>query len=185
MELRTLGLRRTLPLAALALAASGPPASAQWVEDPGRGWVSAELFYHDTTERYDLNSDKNEIPFGGHAVSAAVFVRSSGRPSDAMPSVATPSQSLIVFSRFEFREVASSAGSVEQRCGIRCPASGLGGASRQLGGYGQVVGGLTPHESRSCGECGPPCIDGASPVGHPRALAAGGECRIAQCVQPA
>jgi hypothetical protein len=74
MELRTLGLRRTLTLAGLALASSGTPVAAQWVEDPGRGWVSAELFYHDTTERYDLNSDKNAIPFGGHAVSAAVFV---------------------------------------------------------------------------------------------------------------
>jgi len=48
--------------------------AGQWVEVPGQGWVSAEVYYHDTTERYDLEAEKGPIPFGGHAKSTALFV---------------------------------------------------------------------------------------------------------------
>ena len=52
------------------------PASvdAQWVEAPGTGWISAEVYHQDTTDRYDLDADKDAIPLDGHAKSTALFV---------------------------------------------------------------------------------------------------------------
>jgi outer membrane putative beta-barrel porin/alpha-amylase len=48
--------------------------AAQWVEEPGKGWVSAMVFYHDTRDRYDLLADEGPIPFDGRAKSTAAFV---------------------------------------------------------------------------------------------------------------
>ena len=50
---------------------------AQWVEAPGTGWISAEVYHQDTRDRYDLEGQKNAIPFDGHAKSTALFVTGS------------------------------------------------------------------------------------------------------------
>ena len=51
--------------------------AAQWVEAPGTGWISAEIYHQDTTDRYDLSGEKKAIPFNGHAKSTALFVTAS------------------------------------------------------------------------------------------------------------
>ncbi len=48
--------------------------AGQWVEPPGSGWISAEVYHQDTKDRYDLQAVKGPIPFGGHAKSTAFFV---------------------------------------------------------------------------------------------------------------
>ena len=45
----------------------------QWVEAPGKGWISVEAYHHDTRDRFDSNGDRNPIAVNGHAVSTAVF----------------------------------------------------------------------------------------------------------------
>ena len=47
---------------------------AQWVEAPGKGWISAEVYRQDTRDRYDLEGQVSAIPFDGHATSTALFV---------------------------------------------------------------------------------------------------------------
>jgi len=45
----------------------------QWVEAPGKGWLSVEAYHHDTRDRFDSNGDRNPIAVNGHAVSTAIF----------------------------------------------------------------------------------------------------------------
>ena len=67
----------TLGVAVVGTLAFPAAADAQWVEAPGKGWVSAEVYYHDTTDRYDLFGYKNPLPVEGHAESLALFVTAS------------------------------------------------------------------------------------------------------------
>ena len=68
--LRTTSDRATLFVLGTAVVA-GPmlllpgAVDAQWVEAPGKGWISAEVYHHDTRDRYDLHGNKNAIPFDG------------------------------------------------------------------------------------------------------------------------
>ena len=64
----------TVVALAVSLMLFSEDARAQWVEAPGKGWVSAQAFHQDTRDRFDFNADNNEIPFDGHAKSTAVFV---------------------------------------------------------------------------------------------------------------
>ncbi len=80
--LRTTSDRATLLILGTAVVA-GPmlllpgAVDAQWVEAPGKGWISAEVYHQDTRDRYDLHGNKNAIPFDGHATSTALFVTAS------------------------------------------------------------------------------------------------------------
>jgi len=59
----------------LVAAALAAPAAVvgQWVEEPGKGWVSVQYFYHDTRDRFDQFADETPFFADGHAVSNAVF----------------------------------------------------------------------------------------------------------------
>lgn len=71
----TLKVRRGVTTAALAFSwmVLADDARAQWVEAPGKGWVSVQAFHQDTRNQFDLNADNNEIFNDGHAVSTAIF----------------------------------------------------------------------------------------------------------------
>ncbi len=77
-ELFPAAIRCTVLLAWCAVTALSPvlptEAEAQWVEAPGAGWISAEVYHQDTRDRYDLQARRNEIPFDGRATSTAFFV---------------------------------------------------------------------------------------------------------------
>ncbi len=59
-------------LALMTLATPGY-ASGQWVEAPGKGWVSVMVFHHDTRTRYDELAEVNSLFWEGHATSTAAF----------------------------------------------------------------------------------------------------------------
>jgi hypothetical protein len=68
-----------VPAAAVAVAffISMPlpePIAGQWVEAPGNGWVASSLYYLDTRERYDIQSEKTPLFAEGHAVATSIFV---------------------------------------------------------------------------------------------------------------
>ena len=74
-------VRRAIPLAWCAVMAgsvASMSAEAQWIEAPGTGWISAEVYHQNTRTRYDVQAHKDEIPFGGRAISTAFFVTAAG-----------------------------------------------------------------------------------------------------------
>lgn len=60
---------------AMAPAGSASEASAQWVEEPGRGWLDVSVFHLDTREAFHPDGDVRAFdPFTqGHAVSTSAF----------------------------------------------------------------------------------------------------------------
>ncbi|MEX0600178.1 MAG: hypothetical protein WD205_06025 [Rhodothermales bacterium] len=70
-------MRRFLAGSAVALGIllfSVPAASAQWVEDPGTGWIHAALFRHETSSVYDETGSRKEIFNDGHATTISLFI---------------------------------------------------------------------------------------------------------------
>lgn len=59
-------------------------ASAQWVESPGSGWVSATVYRQDTRERFDINGDRREFFAQGHAVTTSLWVTAALGVLDGM-----------------------------------------------------------------------------------------------------
>lgn len=57
----------------LALALPGR-AAAQWIEDPGSGWVDVRLYYHDTREEYGPQGARQDLFARGHAITRSVYV---------------------------------------------------------------------------------------------------------------
>jgi hypothetical protein len=51
---------------------------AQWVENPGEGWVDVTVYHLDTTENFGFNGDVGEFFADGHAVSTSVFLTLAG-----------------------------------------------------------------------------------------------------------
>lgn len=49
-------------------------ASGQWVERPGRGWVSVSLFHHDTKEQFDTGGEVQPFFAQGHAVATSAYL---------------------------------------------------------------------------------------------------------------
>ncbi len=50
------------------------PLGAQWVEPPGRGWVTVAVYHQDTRDHYDTGGGRRAFFADGHAVSTAAFV---------------------------------------------------------------------------------------------------------------
>ena len=63
-------------LGVLLLLAVGVPTTtyAQWVEPPGRGWVSAATYYQNTKEFFDTRKTQREFLGGGHAITTSTFL---------------------------------------------------------------------------------------------------------------
>ena len=53
---------------------AAPPLVAQWVEPPGRGWVTVAVYHQDTRHHYDTSGGRRPFFADGHAVSTAAFV---------------------------------------------------------------------------------------------------------------
>ncbi len=54
---------------------AGPvPGAAQWVEQPGLGWVSFAYYHLDTAQRFDEGGVREDFPFDGQTVTNSVFV---------------------------------------------------------------------------------------------------------------
>lgn len=68
--------RRAWAATALALGAFAAPDSAvaQWVEEPGQGWVDLTVYHQDTREAYDLDGEARPFSSEGHAVSSSAFL---------------------------------------------------------------------------------------------------------------
>lgn len=49
-------------------------ASAQWVEDPGEGWVDLTVYHLDTREQFRFDGEVDDFFSNGHAVSTSVFL---------------------------------------------------------------------------------------------------------------
>ncbi len=48
-------------------------ASAQWVEEPGRGWIALAAYHSDTRENFGPEGDAGKLPDEGHAVTTSAF----------------------------------------------------------------------------------------------------------------
>ncbi len=59
-------------LAGLPFAAA--PLHAQWVEPPGKGWVTLAVYHQDTRRHYDRGGGRRAFFAEGHAVSTATFL---------------------------------------------------------------------------------------------------------------
>lgn len=60
-------------LAALELGAPDD-ATAQWVQPPASGWVSATVYHHDTRHRYGTQGEEREFFAQGHAVTTSLYL---------------------------------------------------------------------------------------------------------------
>lgn len=60
-------------LAALAVLDTAP-ARAQWVEPPGKGWMTLAVYHQDTRDHYDTSGDRRSFFADGHAISTAAFL---------------------------------------------------------------------------------------------------------------
>lgn len=47
---------------------------AQWVEEPGRGWIDVTAYHLDTRKAFGIDGDEREFVLDGHAVSTSVFL---------------------------------------------------------------------------------------------------------------
>ena len=63
-----------LSLIAVPFAAPMPSAEAQWLNDPGAGWVQATIYHHDTRRHYDALQNHRDFPEEGHAVTTSLFL---------------------------------------------------------------------------------------------------------------
>ncbi len=61
-------------LLAICVGLAPAPARAQWVEPPGRGWVTLALYHQDTRDHFDTSGDRRAFFADGHAVSTAAFL---------------------------------------------------------------------------------------------------------------
>lgn len=50
------------------------PASAQWVEAPGSGWMQVSLYHHDTATVFSSEGKTESIFADGHAITTSLFV---------------------------------------------------------------------------------------------------------------
>ena len=70
-------LRRAVVVGIAAMGGLGlGPASgaAQWVEQPGFGWVSVAYYHLDTSQRFDEEGIREDFDFDGHTVTNSLFV---------------------------------------------------------------------------------------------------------------
>ncbi|MFB6240202.1 MAG: hypothetical protein ABEJ46_01310, partial [Gemmatimonadota bacterium] len=63
-----------LLLALAALVAAPGPADAQWVNDPGEGWIKVSVFHHDTDEEYTSSGEVRPFFADGHMITTSTFV---------------------------------------------------------------------------------------------------------------
>lgn len=72
--------RRLATAAALAAAflVAGRPALAQWVLDPGTGWVDARLYHHDTREEFGPDGEEQSFFASGHAITTSIYLTAAG-----------------------------------------------------------------------------------------------------------
>lgn len=59
---------------ALGLLAAAPGAPAQWVNDPGEGWVEVSIFHHDTDEEFRSTGEVEPFFADGHMVATSAYV---------------------------------------------------------------------------------------------------------------
>lgn len=67
------GVWLAVVLAVGALPAVPGPAAAQWVEEPGEGWIDVSIYHQDTREQFGIDGDKEPIFADGHSIATAVF----------------------------------------------------------------------------------------------------------------
>lgn len=63
-----------LAVSAWWIVGSPTPVHAQWIEDPGRGWIDLTVYHQDTREAYDSRGTVRPFAAGGHAVSTSAFM---------------------------------------------------------------------------------------------------------------
>lgn len=62
-------------LLAVAVTASLPgPAAAQWVSEPGEGWIQASIFHQNTRTKFDRDRDRESLNLQGEAINTVTFV---------------------------------------------------------------------------------------------------------------
>lgn len=61
-------------VALAGLSGSVDGAVGQWVEEPGKGWITLAAYHQDTRERFGPDGDAEELSFEGHAVATSSFV---------------------------------------------------------------------------------------------------------------
>ncbi|MDE2984001.1 MAG: hypothetical protein OXU69_04775 [Gemmatimonadota bacterium] len=49
-------------------------ARGQWVEEPGKGWITLAMYHQDTRERFDPHGDAEKLSFEGHAIATSSFL---------------------------------------------------------------------------------------------------------------
>lgn len=54
------------------------PAHAQWIQEPGTGWVQLIVYHQDTREEFGPNGDVKPFFADGHAVMTSLFVTAAG-----------------------------------------------------------------------------------------------------------
>jgi len=59
---------------ALFVAAAPPEAPAQWVNDPGEGWVEVAILHHDTEEEFGSTGEVEPFFADGHMVATSAYV---------------------------------------------------------------------------------------------------------------
>lgn len=60
-------------LATVAALSGAGPLAAQWIEPPGKGWVQASLYHHDTRDEFGLDGERRGIRNDGHAIATSLF----------------------------------------------------------------------------------------------------------------
>lgn len=99
VTIRTAGMPAALLFAGLLLHPCD--GTAQWVEEPGRGWIDVTLYHQDTREAYGVDGEVRRMFTEGHAVSTSLFVTGAiglFRGVDAWAQVP--------YSRLEFTDLA-------------------------------------------------------------------------------
>lgn len=70
------------PIVAALILAHLPAApadlTAQWVEEPGEGWVDLSVYHQDTREGYGARGERGPLFAGGHAVSTSAVLTVAG-----------------------------------------------------------------------------------------------------------
>ncbi|MXW17590.1 MAG: transporter [Gemmatimonadetes bacterium] len=63
-----------LAVAVTALGGGADDAVAQWVEEPGKGWIALAAYHQDTRERFGIDGDTRVFFAEGHAVTTSSFL---------------------------------------------------------------------------------------------------------------
>lgn len=58
----------------LALLAAPDAAGAQWVNEPGEGWIEVSVFHHETDEEYRASGEAEPFFADGHMISTSTFL---------------------------------------------------------------------------------------------------------------